>query len=461
VPTLLAGLLFAFLLSEAAPLDPAEAILNSDRGNEVQHYSRAARWNEYLNLRHKFGLGLPTFYFSIASAAEPDTLYRVVLAGRRSALSRLIRANGNWNEISRYYASVQKLSDDYYNLLDKYPYNDSLLQLNEGINGLFLQYNKEQIECSITALEKEAKTYGLLREGLLNADIAYKAILSKRTPWKAYIPVIHIHGFNNRFDLWVWHMLKGDFGISYADRRPVAAILKEAIPYTLLLNGCAILLAFLLSVPLGIFLAVKNKSFADRAITTTLFVLYSLPVFWIATLLIIYLGGGDYLNVFPSSGITDLPPNAPLSQKLPDIAWHLVLPVTCLVYGSFAYISRQVKSSMSGQLRQDYIRTARAKGLAENTIVLKHAFRNALLPVITLIASILPALINGSVVVESIFSIPGMGQKSFAAVQSQDYPLIFSVLVLSILLTMLGNLAADMLYVAADPRISFTSNKGD
>ena len=456
VPTLLISVLLAFLLTEAAPMDPAEGMLNLDKGKEIQ-YDRET-WNRnYKELRHKFGMDLPVFYFSISSMAQPDTLYKVMQSGRRKALSRLADQYGNWEKVYWYNSALNRLESDLYAERKKDPYNDSLRLAIETCNTLGNSYDKANIYYSFSNLLVYTTKFPFLTNDFTDVETAYENMLREKTPYKKYIPTFHWYGFQNRFNLWIGNILRGDFGESYFERRPVMSILKEAIPWTLLINGLAIFIAFALSIPIGVLSSIRKNAWYNKLITILLFALYSLPVFWIGTLLIIYFGGGDYLNWFPTSGVSDMPSDASFMQKLPDVLWHLVLPVTCLVYGSFAFISRQVRSSMLGTMNQEYIRTARAKGLGDFSIVWKHTFRNALLPMITLIGAILPALINGSVLVESMFSIPGMGQKSYFAVQSQDYPIIFATLILAAVLTMAGNLIADLLYAVADPRISFKS----
>lgn len=255
--------------------------------------------------------------------------------------------------------------------------------------------------------------------------------------------------------LWVKRVATLDFGTSYKDHRKVWDKLAERIPVTLQLNIISILLVYLISIPCGIFSATHPDTWADRLLTLLFFILYSLPSFWVAVLLIMLFGGGEFLDIFPVYSISSIGAESwPLGQWLADRLWHLVLPVTCLTYGGLAYLSRLTRSEMLEVIREDYVRTARAKGLKERVVIFKHAFRNALLPIVTLLAFLLPAMFGGSVIVESIFSIPGMGQLSFEAVLSRDYPVIMAITTLSALLTLAGLLISDLLYAFLDPRIT-------
>src|SRR5438132_873500 len=254
---------------------------------------------------------------------------------------------------------------------------------------------------------------------------------------------------------WLKRMVTLDFGESLRDHRPIIDKLKERIPVSVKLSSISLLFAYLISIPLGVYSATHQYSIGDRVTTIVLFGLYSLPNFWIATMAIIYLGGGDFWNVFPVYGLKSAgAENWTFLERSRDLAWHLVLPITCMTYYTLAALSRYMRAAMLETIRQDYIRTARAKGLTERLVVYRHALRNSLIPIVTLLADLLPALIGGSVVIETIFSIPGMGQLSFEAVLNRDYPLIMAIFTLSALLTLAGILVADFRYTMVDPRIA-------
>lgn len=255
---------------------------------------------------------------------------------------------------------------------------------------------------------------------------------------------------------WMKRLVTLDFGKSFSDHRPVIKKIAETLPITLTLNIITIIIIYIISIPLGIFSALNPRSLVDKGITLLLFVLYSLPSFWVAMILIVYLGGADYLNLFPIVGfVSDGADKLPWYGWISNVAWHLVLPVICLTYGGFAFLSRFSRASMLEVIRQDYIRTARAKGLSEWKVIGKHALRNAMIPLLTLMGTLLPALLGGSVIIEQIFSIPGMGRLSFESVLSRDYPTIMAIAAIDAILTLVSILIADIMYVVVDPRISF------
>jgi peptide/nickel transport system permease protein len=269
-----------------------------------------------------------------------------------------------------------------------------------------------------------------------------------------------LYGLDQPIYIQYWRWLKRivtfDFGLSLRDHRPVIDQLKERIPVSIKLTSISLVFAYLISIPLGIYSSTHQYSRGDRVLTAVLFALYSLPNFWVATMAIVYLGGGDFWDVFPVIGLaTSGSDHWTLWQRLQDQLWHLVLPITCMTYYTLAALSRYMRASMLEVVRQDFIRTARAKGLSERLVVYRHALRNSLIPIITLMADFLPALIGGSIVIETIFGIPGMGQLSWEAVLNRDYPLVMAIFTLSALLTLLGILLADFLYTIVDPRISY------
>jgi peptide/nickel transport system permease protein len=287
-------------------------------------------------------------------------------------------------------------------------------------------------------------------EGIRDQAMAEKIIAETRALYGLDQP-LHV-----QYGRWLVRILTLDFGESLRDHRPIIEKLKERIPISIQLSGTALVLAYLISVPLGIYSATHQYSVGDKLITVFLFTLYSLPNFWVATMAIVYLGGGDFWDVFPVYGLqSDGARNWPFWMRVQDQLWHLVLPITCMTYYTFAALSRYMRSSMLEVIRQDFIRTARAKGVSEWLVVYRHALRNSLIPIVTLMADLLPALIGGSIVIETIFSIPGMGQLSFEAVLNRDYPMIMAIFTLSAMLTLVGILLADLLYTLVDPRIGY------
>jgi peptide/nickel transport system permease protein len=256
-----------------------------------------------------------------------------------------------------------------------------------------------------------------------------------------------------QYGKWLGRLLVLDLGVSFSpDGRPVSSKILERLPITVFLNVLSMVLIFLIAIPIGVLSAVRQGSTFDRVMSVFVFVGFAIPTFWLALLLMILFGID--LDWLPISGIRSLNYEyLPPAEALWDFLKHLILPVTIAAFGGLAGLSRYMRSNMLEVIRQDYITTARAKGLPERTVIYKHALRNAMLPVITLLGLSVPGLIGGSVIFETIFSIPGMGQLFYMAVMSRDYPVVMGILVIGAVLTLIGNLLADVSYALADPRI--------
>jgi peptide/nickel transport system permease protein len=252
---------------------------------------------------------------------------------------------------------------------------------------------------------------------------------------------------------WLKSLAKLDLGRSFApDRRLVRDKIAERLPVTLAMNVFSLAIILMISLPLGLAAAVRAGGLFDKTSTVFVFVCFAAPSFWMA-LLGMYLFGVR-LGWLPISGLTSLH-YAELSGwgKLLDLARHLAMPVTISSLGGLAGLSRYLRSNMLDVIRQDYLNTARAKGLSERTVIWKHALRNALIPVITILGLLVPGLVGGSVIMESIYAIPGLGQLFYMAVMGRDYPVVMGGLVIGAVLTLAGNLMADLGYAVADPRV--------
>lgn len=251
---------------------------------------------------------------------------------------------------------------------------------------------------------------------------------------------------------WLRRLAKLDFGKSFVDGRKVIDKILERVPITLGISVLSLFLIFLVAVPIGVLSAVRQYSLFDKVSTVFVFVGFSTPTFWLALLLMILFG--VYLGWLPISGIISVDTSGMSTlDKVLDVARHLILPVGVSAFGGIAGMSRYSRSSMLEVIRQDYIRTARAKGLKESRVIMKHAFKNALMPIITIVGLMVPGLIGGSVIFETIFAIPGMGKLFIESTWSRDYPTIMGILVIGAVLTLLGTLLADISYALVDPRI--------
>ncbi len=258
---------------------------------------------------------------------------------------------------------------------------------------------------------------------------------------------VHVQYFD-----WLKRFVKLDFGKSFVDGKNVLDKIKERIPVTITINLLSIFLIISIAIPIGVLSAVRQYSLFDKLTTVFVFIGFSTPTFWLALILMIVFGVS--LGWLPISGIQSIDVSGMGAlERFWDKAMHLIMPVGLSAFAGIAGLSRYSRSSMLDVIRQDYIRTARAKGLKDSEVIIHHALRNALLPVVTILGLAVPGLIGGSVIFETIFAIPGMGQLFYSSTMARDYPTIMGILVIGAILTLIGNLIADTSYALVDPRI--------
>ncbi len=253
--------------------------------------------------------------------------------------------------------------------------------------------------------------------------------------------------------IWVGNLLRGNMGESFKHHQNVRVVIARGIGPTLLLSVTSLIITYSLAVPMGLFSVVRRGRPAERMLSVILYMLYSLPSFVVAIgLLIVFY---EHLGWLPPGLKSDTYSTMSFGGKVLDIMKHMILPVICYTYGSLASLSRFVKSNMEEVIRQDYIRTARAKGVAPLNVVIHHAFRNTLIPFVTMMGLTLPGLLGGSIILEQIFDWPGMGQLFYHSITDRDYPVIMGMILMYSVLTLAGQLLADILYAVVDPRVTY------
>lgn len=259
-----------------------------------------------------------------------------------------------------------------------------------------------------------------------------------------------------QYILWLKDTVTGNLGESVQYNTPVSQLIKQRLPVTLSMSLLSTVIVYLIALPGGMLASVKRGQAFDVGWSFFTLALFSLPIIWIGAMLVGFLGNPQYLGWFPAAGSHSTSTEWMTSfQYAKDYAWHLVLPVICLSYAQLAYISKLQRAAMLDNLGLDYVRTARAKGLSPLTVFTRHVFRNSLLPMITLFATTVPALLGGAIVVESIFSIKGMGDLMLTATLGRDLPIVQSVTLIASVITVLALLVADLAYMIADPRVSY------
>lgn len=448
LPTLVLVSFLAFWMQEQAPGDPVRQYLH-DQEPDASRPMRDLRVYElaYARAARELGMDRPAFYFSLQAASKPDTAFRILPLDRREAFLDWCARTGDPDAVQQWFDQVDRYQDALLTL-DPNGQNRSMTGLRADLARLPLVTDPNR------AMEILAAIPDTLEPARHQQVLESLPAIPMGPVWANWIPTIQWHGTDNRYHRWITSWMGLEARHSWVDGQPIWRKIGQAARWTLLMNGLAILLAYGLSIPLGVWMARHAESGRDQWTTLLLYTMYSIPGFWLGTLLLVFLTTPEYgLDIFPSIGLGDVRPDASAWDILLTRTTHLFLPVFCLTYGSLAYLTRHVRNAMLHELKQDYIRAAWAKGLSERQVIWGHAFRNALFPLITLFGAVLPAALAGSVAIEVIFNIPGMGRLTYASIISQDWPVVYGVLFLAALLTLAGSLLADLLYSRADPRV--------
>lgn len=315
----------------------------------------------------------------------------------------------------------------------------------------FTKY-KESDQSFRERLDVAARTEfaGIVEEG--EREPRHAVLDGTRVPWIGEVSDRAIRRFQAKS-----RIFELTLGESIASKRTVMQELKQRLPVTLLINLIAFPLIYAIAIPTGMLMAVRRGKWFDGMANFVLLAFWSVPSVLAATLLIGYLArGGSWIEIFPNNGLNTVGAGVrPFSDWLADRAWHLVLPVFCIAYGALAYLAKQMRAAMLDNFTMDYVRTAKAKGVPGRDIVFRHVLRNSLLPIITIFATVLPVLIAGSIIIEKIFGIEGMGLLAFRAVTNRDYDVVQSLALIAGVLNLSGLLLADLLYALADPRITY------
>lgn len=469
IPSLILITLTGFLLTVYSPGDPLTTILHT---NPDEGRSGSASPELKKAWRKKLGLDLPLFYISVRSLSVPDTLRRIPEERERDQFRRLALQYGNPAAVTAYLRELTRFEQLLYN---EPLHNDSLLQDAQNQVSVLSSYasSKADINSYFSKLRQiEPYFSDRLKKSLASCIQAFDMLAAEASGWKSYIPVIHIHA-DNQYHRWLFGdgnwisgkgatiskgIIRGDFGRSYISQQPIGSIIYQKIGWTLFFTISSLIVAYAVSIPLGIFATMERFRKFDRYSSIILYFLYSLPHFFVATFLMMMFANPDVFPWFPSSGLKPpggYPEGAGFMEKASITLPYLVLPLIAYTYNSFAYLARIFRTGLKEIMPQEYIKTAKAKGLSDYAVITRHALRNALFPMITVFAHVLPYLIGGSVILETIFTIPGMGFEIYQSIATQNYPMIIAVFTLSGLLTLIGFLLSDVLYALTDPRISY------
>ncbi|WP_162052560.1 ABC transporter permease [Pontibacter pamirensis] len=435
-----------FLLSRLLPGSFAtDRILENSAG----YYSKGAesdRQAAYQSYIRRTGLDQPLFYFSLAPATQPtDSLNRLYSETKQARLRKLAWHYGSEHNAEAYLSSTELIDKQ----LQTYP--DASLKHHLQTLRAEVKYHPLQDAARKVAV---VASHPQVKQAAKQVLERLQTMQQERASFAFLVPQVSWHGRQNQYHQWLMRLLQGDMGTSYRSSRPVLALLTEAIGNTWWLLICSMAITLALSLELSILMVKKKGRFLRKLLLPFLFITDSIPVFVLALLLLVLLANPDFIQLFPVYGMGYYSPQR-LSfwQQLSQWWQYMTLPMLCLVLSSLPYITNQVYASIHSAMQADYTRTARAKGLAEGAVIRRHILRNSLLPIITIASDILPALVAGTLIIETIFAVPGIGRLLIDSVLARDYPVLIGIVLVIAAFRIIAFLLADLGYAWADPRI--------
>ena len=438
--------LISFWLSKQIPGDDVMDYLSIDDGGYNTAVTPDQFRKNYQRVANLRGLDLPEFYFSIFPRSVPDSIQYILPLDDRKIVKEWVHVAGNGQAAMDLYAHLRQGLSKYCDVNQKLCqfYNHALAtQEVEKIHDATLSLI-EDIQ-SDTSINIESK-YELEHISRLSSDV--QVHFSNNI-----LPVFYWHGTQNQYHQWMKGLLLQKPLTSLVDGRNAWSKIYDALKWTLVLNGFAFIFSIVFGVLIGIWSATHDGKKTEKIVNWFLFALFALPSFWLGTLFIYFFASGEWLTILPSGGLGPYHTADSFAEQWSIIGTHLLLPVACLTVGALAYISRQMKQSVIHEYDQPYVAMLRAQGVSERTILRKHIIGNALFPIITLMGGAIPALLSGSLIIEVIFSIPGMGRLMYNSLMSRDWPVAFPILMFGAIITILSYIITDIVYKWADPRV--------
>ncbi|NND06643.1 MAG: ABC transporter permease [Saprospiraceae bacterium] len=438
-----------FILSKMVPGDPVLAAMK-EQSELFSSADFSVSSRQYAQKSAQLGLDRPNFYFSILPATYDRQLYELPPFEQKFALE-LLKENVSWDKIQSLVKRVNELQDIEPDSTLQSESRLALITLSQWPADPKVLMEHAQVLMSDLSL---APRFQQAAKEIRTTSKALNA--NGGTKWQQFLPQIIWHGSDNQYHHWLSAVVTLDLGPSLVDGRSAWTKILLALRWTLLLNLISLMLAYGLGILLGTYAGWKGGSW-DRVFQFAMYILYAIPIFWLATVLVVFFSTSEYgswTNIFPATGIWHTSSNGSFMSMIGGNVTQLFIPVIALSVHLLAFVSRQMRSSMVAEKGKSYVWHARAFGIGERRIFWKHVFRNASSPLITMLGTLIPAAIGGSLVVEVICNVPGMGRLMFDAIFGNDWSVVIGVVLISGVLTMIGTLVSDVLYKWVDPRVS-------
>ena len=450
---LLSVVSLVYVLQNTSVIDPVEDFLLSsfgDRSYDPEKFREAYEKEALRRNKH-----LPGFYFSIRPSYFPDSLYRIVHHRDRQFLKDLLRYSRCPSCVNDFIQAKENFLNDV-SRLSKHGMDDPIRQYRAESVLLKNEYNLKKLDRLIVKISTRSAHDSIFAASAGQLHEKWQALLSSKIKHSSS-PKMEWNGCQNQYHKYITGLLGGKFGKSKTDGRSAKDKIVKALKWTLSINITAFVLAGFFGLFLGLWSIKKDDSSVEKTVSSIFYLVYTMPEFWSATLLVIFFTTEEYgawTNIFPSPGIKPWYFDQPVSTQIVLNAKQLALPVICILLPSLAYMSRIMKSKFSEVLASGFILTLRAKGLSENRILTRHVLKNGLIPFITIMTGSIPALFAGSLVIEIIFNIPGIGKLLFESILSNDWPIISGLVIMLSVVTVSAYLLADILYSRVNPKIN-------
>lgn len=452
--------MLAFGLTKLMPGDEVADYIQIDERGYTTIENPVVQREAYLKVQHLRGYDLPAFYFTITPSLYSDVIPNSIPLTEKNILRSWIdhsknpawAANLHQLTVANLKTACNASPHNSTNISFCLLYNDALNTADPDIilrraKSIYQEWENDTNRT--TSLAEDLKTY------ITAVEKANEAGENKFTSW---MPVIKWNGTANQYHQWMKGLLLQQPLTSLIDGRNTWKKIGEALRWTLLMNGLALCLAIGAGVWIGIWSGRNDGTKREKWIHMLLFALFAVPSFWLATLMIYFLASGEWLQIFPAGGLGAYQRTENWLEKIFILMNHLLMPVLCLALGSLAYVSRQMKQSYLHEKTMPYVTALSLHGIPSKILNKKHIIPNALFPVITMTGGAIPALLSGSLIIEVIFNIPGMGRLMFNSLMARDWPVAFPVLMLSALVTVVAYVLTDVIYKVADPRVKSISS---
>ncbi len=451
IPTLIIILGLSFALRDLAPGDEAIRLLELE--GTFQGMSKTEYEQSYQRIARKFALNRPQFYFSILPNYFPDTLHLVLPKSKRFLLTNMLRQTRDWNAVQSFHSSLQRGIAELEKSTDHKDVYNELLKLETEKSLLDVRSRFQRIQ---QAFGKQSEYNSLLNrigESIEGLNRAHQLVYPKFV-W---------NGKDCKFHFWIARTFRTSENISLVDGVPVYTKVWRALKWTVVMSSIALLFIAILALVLGVTQAYFEGSAFDRFSSTFLYLLYAIPLFWLATMAVVFFTTPEYgtwTDIFPSIGLKPIFEKVSFWSELVRNLEQIVLPVICMTLGGISYLAVQLRSDILENLKKPFIVAARSKGLSEMKVLTRHALPNAFLPYLTILTGSIPAIFTGSVIIEVIFNIPGIGRLMLDSITYSDWPVVFSILVVISITTIIGYLIGDLLLMKLFPKSKGSFNLG-